>query len=271
MREAAELLSPVAGGDAGFEARLLLAHAVRRRADRVFPVGGEPVDTIAAERFRRYIASRRRHQPVSQIVGVREFWKHAFAVTRDVLDPRPETERIVEIALRPPRARRILDLGTGSGCILGALLAEMPEATGLGADVSPPALRVARRNLESIGVAGRADLRLSDWFRGIGGRFDLIACNPPYVAAHEFASLAPDVGMWEPELALLGGGDGLECYRRIAPQLGAHLLPGGRALFETGAGQAGRVAGMLRDATGFPVRVFSDLDGRDRVVEVSGG
>ena len=270
LREAAEGLLPVAGGGAGAEARLLLTHATGQRADRAFPVGGDPVGTAAAGRFRGYVASRRRHQPVSQIIGTREFWKHAFTVTRDVLDPRPETEQIVELALRPPRPRRILDLGTGSGCVLGTLLAELPDATGLGTDVSYPALRVARRNIEELGVAGRADLRLSDWFRGVSGRFDLIACNPPYVAAHELASLAPEIGRWEPELALLGGDDGLENYRRIAPRLGAHLEPGGRALFETGAGQAGRVAGMLRDATGLPVRVFRDLDGRDRIVEVCG-
>lgn len=218
----------------------------------------------AGERARldEALAARAARQPVSQIIGMRAFWRHDFRVTRDTLDPRPETETLIEAALSLPW-RHVLDLGTGTGAILISLLAERPEATGLGTDISAAALAVARENALRIGV--KAELRQADWFEGVEGRFDLIVSNPPYIALHEMAGLAPDVRDWEPHRALTDGGDGLSAYRAIAAGALAHLAPGGHILVEIGPTQAGAVTEMF-SAIGGVTRVLCDLDGRDRAV-----
>jgi release factor glutamine methyltransferase len=202
---------------------------------------------------------------VAQLLGYRDFWKHRFIVTPDVLDPRPDTEALVAEALRRPFAR-VLDLGTGTGAILLSLLAERPAATGLGTDLSEAALTVARRNAAALRLADRADFAPADWFAGVAGQFDLIVSNPPYIAAAEMAGLAPEVRDWEPHLALTPGGDGLDAYRAIARGAGAHLAPGGRLVVEIGAAQGAAVAAIMAGAGLGPVRVLPDLDGRDRVV-----
>ena len=144
---------------------------------------------------------------------------------------------------------RVLDLGTGTGCILGSLLSERPEATGVGVDISPGALRVASENLNRLEVSNRAELVLSDWFSAVTGQFDLIVSNPPYIATTEVPFLEPEVRCWEPARAIQGGPDGLECYRKIAAGIGTHLKSGGRAFLEVGASQARPVCRM------FPIRV----------------
>lgn len=210
------------------------------------------------------IDRRARRVPVAHIVGRRAFWKHAFEVTPDVLDPRPETETLVEAALAAPFGR-VLDLGTGSGCILLSLLAERPAATGLGTDVSEAALAVAMRNARRVGVADRAAFRRADWLEGIAGPFDLIVSNPPYIAEAEMADLSPEV-LREPRLALTPGGDGLDAYRAIARAAPARLVPGGRLLVEVGATQAAAVRGLFGAAELVETTTFRDLDGRERVV-----
>lgn len=228
-----------------------------------------PPEVVAC--FDEALARREDHAPVSHIVGGREFWGRWFAVTPDVLDPRPETETVIAAALREPEGgappEKILDLGVGTGCLLGTMLAERPEATGVGVDASRAALDVARGNLEALGVSGRADLRLGDWLDGMLEGFDLILCNPPYVAEAEIASLSVEVQGHEPLLALTPGGDGLGAYRRIAPELAAYLRRGGRALLEIGPTQAGPAA-LIFGAFGWadPL-VHKDLDGRDRCLE----
>jgi release factor glutamine methyltransferase len=204
---------------------------------------------------------------MGQILGHRAFWRHRFRVTPDVLDPRPETEALVAEALRAPFVR-VLDLGTGSGAILLSLLADRPAATGLGTDVSAPALAVAAHNAAALGLADRAAFLRADWFDGVAGSFDLIVSNPPYIAEGEMAALAPEVRDWEPRLALTPGGDGLAAYRTIAAGAGAHLAPGGRLIVETGAAQGPAVAAIMAAAGLGPVRVLPDLAGRDRVVAV---
>lgn len=251
--------------DPARDARRLLAHALDLAPDRLTLHLPDPMPPAAQARLDAALTARAQHQPVSQIIGGRLFWGRWFTVTRDVLDPRPDTETLIAAALERP-ASRVLDLGTGSGCILLTLLAEWPDATGLGIDASPGALAVARRNADALGLTGRATLAQGDWASGLAGPFDLIVSNPPYVTAAEMAALAPDVRLWEPAMALSPGGDGLAAYRTLLPQLPALLAPGGRVLLEIGPAQGEAVTALARAAGFGQVRVLTDLDGRDRVV-----
>ncbi len=276
MSTAAALLAPAiarlrAAGiiDPARDARLLLAHALDLPADRLTLHLHDPLPPGAAARMDALIARRAARQPVSQIIGARLFWGRQFIVTPDVLDPRPETETLIEAALTAPFAR-VLDLGTGSGVILLTLLAERAQASGLGVDISPPALDVARRNAQALGLEGRAQFRLSDWFTAVEGRFDLIIANPPYIAAAEMPALAPETREWEPALALTPGGDGLGAYRIIAQGAAAFLNPGGRLLMEIGPAQGAAVAALCRAGGLAGVQVLPDMDGRDRVVAAAG-
>jgi release factor glutamine methyltransferase len=184
---------------------------------------GEAEGEAAEVAFRAAIDKRAARMPVSRIIGRRAFWTHDFLVSDAVLDPRPDTETLVEIALRAPFAT-VLDLGTGSGCILLSLLAERDGATGLGTDISEDALAVARQNAARLGIAG-TEFRRSDWFSRVEGRFDLIVSNPPYIAAAEVPDLAPEV-RFDPEIALTPGGDGLGPYRDAGAAGGAAPEPG---------------------------------------------
>jgi len=254
---------------AGRDARLLLAHAAGIPADRLTLHLAEPAGAGVAEGFAAALAARAARQPLAQITGERLFWGRSFRVTPDTLDPRPETEVLVQAALAAPFAR-VLDLGTGTGCILLSLLADRPGATGLGVDASAAALAVAAANAARLGLAERAELRLSDWFGAVTGRFDLIVANPPYIAADEIAGLAPEVRDWEPRAALTPGGDGLAACRAIAAGAAGHLSPGGRILIEIGPSQAAAVAELLRGGGLTVTAVLSDLDGRDRVIAARG-
>ncbi len=252
--------------DPARDARLLLAHALALPADRLTLHLDATVAEAAVTRLEAALAARASRQPVSQIVGHRQFWGREFVVTPDVLDPRPETEILIAAALERPFAR-VLDLGAGSGAILLTLLAERLQAQGLGIDLSDAALAVARANAEALGVAGRCELRRSDWFERVDGRFDLIVANPPYLGATEMGELAPETRDWEPAEALLGGADGLDAYRAIAAGAGGHLSPGGRLLLEIGPTQRAAVAAFLAAAGFADIGCRADLDGRDRVVE----
>lgn len=215
--------------------------------------------------YRDMIEARAARQPVSQIIGYRSFWKHDFSVSRDTLDPRPETELLVETALELPWDS-VLDLGTGTGAILISLLAERRGSRGLGTDISQGALSVARDNAQRIGVT--AEFAVADWFDGVDGRFDLIVSNPPYIAADEMAALSPEVREWEPRGALTDEADGLSAYRVIAAGAKAHLNPGGHVLVEIGWRQGDAVCALF-EAVGAKPRILSDLDGRDRMVHAA--
>ncbi len=226
------------------------------------------------ERLQSLLARRGNRQPLAVIIGKREFWGLDFAVTADTLVPRPESETLIEAVLGATEDRdadlNILDLGTGSGCLLLALLSELPNARGLGVDLSAAALKVAAGNAAALGLEGRAEFRQSDWGRGLDGtegRFDLILANPPYVADDEFAALEPEVSRFEPRLALSGGPDGLDCYRSLAPRVGPLLAPGGGAFVETGAAQAGAVSALFEENGLAVTSIHADLCGRPRVVE----
>ncbi|MCX8508729.1 MAG: peptide chain release factor N(5)-glutamine methyltransferase, partial [Rhodobacteraceae bacterium] len=243
----------------------LLAHAMGLPPDRLTLHLADEMTDAQRTAYEEALSARAARQPVSQIVGQRSFFGLDFRVTRDVLDPRPETELLVEAAISRPFAH-MLDLGTGSGCVLLAALSRMKMARGLGVDLSPAALSVAQDNANALGLAERARFLASDWFQAVEGPFDLITSNPPYIAEVEMAGLAPEVRDWEPHLALTPGGDGLAAYRAIALGAGARLMAGGRLLLEIGPSQAAAVSALLA-AQGFArIVVLRDLDGRDRVV-----
>lgn len=265
LRAAIRRLAAAGVPEPARDARRLLAYAMQIVPDRLTLELPRALAAPEAAAFEAAVAARAARQPVSQIVGHRAFWGREFCVTPATLDPRPETETLVAAALSAPFTR-LLDLGTGTGCILLTCLAERPAATGIGVDVSRDALAVAARNAACLHLTARAEFRHGDWFAGVDEQFDLIASNPPYIAADEMAALAPEVRDWEPALALSPGGDGLGAYRAIAAGALAHLAPGGRLLLEIGPTQAAAVVALLA-AAGLPgAAVLADLDGRDRVV-----
>ena len=218
--------------------------------------------------FAEMVERRLTHEPVAYIVGYRDFWTIRLAVGPGALIPRPDSETLIEAAIDhcgSSGPRTILDLGTGPGTLLLAALAEWPSATGVGVDASAAALDYARANAAALGLDGRAAFRCGDWGTGIEGVFDLILCNPPYIADSE--ELMPDVADHEPAGALFAGADGLDDYRRILPDLSRLLAPGGAAILEIGATQAISVA-ALAEAAGFTVGLRRDLGGRDRALLV---
>ena len=229
------------------------------------PMLVDPLPADAAARFAAALSARLSRQPVSQITGRRAFWTQTFVVTPDTLDPRPETEALVALALEAPFGT-VLDLGTGTGCILLSLLGERIGATGIGTDMSDAALAVAQANADRLGLTGRATFTRSDWFDGVAGTYDLIVSNPPYIAEAEMPALAPEVREWEPHAALTPGGDGLAAYRAIGAAAHAHLVPGGRLLVEIGPTQAADVRAALAAGGLEDITVHADLDGRDRVI-----
>ena len=265
LRAAIQTLRNAGIPDPARDARLLLAHAMGIPPDRLTLHLHDPLTVTTATHFTRLVDARLTRQPIAQIIGHRLFWGRSFIVTRDTLDPRPETEVLIAGALTRP-ADTVLDLGTGSGIILLTLLAEWPHATGTGTDISPAALDVARRNASAMTLDGRAHLVLSYWFGAIGQRFDLITSNPPYIAADEMPHLSPDVLNWEPHIALTPGGDGLGAYRAIAKGAPAHLTPAGRLMVEIGPTQGAAVTALFRAAGFSDPAILQDLDGRDRVV-----
>ncbi|MEM6890743.1 MAG: peptide chain release factor N(5)-glutamine methyltransferase [Pseudomonadota bacterium] len=254
--------------DPARDARILLAHAARVDAARVTLIAPEDIAPEIAERYDNLISLRAVRVPVSQLIGAREFYGRKFYISSNVLDPRPETETLVEAALAQPFGS-LLDLGTGSGCILVTLLAERPDARGQGVDLSEEACLQASANAVLHKVAGRADIRVSDWFSTVEGRFDLIVANPPYLAASEMAEAQPELREYEPRMALTDEGDGLSAYRAIAGDAAAFLTAEGRVLAEIGWQQGAEVTAIF-DAYGWAdVRILPDLGGRDRVLYAS--
>jgi len=248
-------------GTARLDAELLMAEALGTSRDELLL---SALDKPAPAAFHGLVERRLAYEPIAYITGRRAFWTIELEVGPGVLIPRPDSETLIEAALEhfgAPGPRTILDLGTGPGTLLFAALDQWPDASGLGVDASAEALEFARRNADRLGLAARAELCLRDWADGVTGRFDLILCNPPYVEAT--AALPRDVADWEPAAALFAGPDGLDAYRRLAPQVPRLLASGGLACFEIGAEQAA-AAGALFEAQGLGVSVRKDLAGRDR-------
>jgi release factor glutamine methyltransferase len=250
------------------EARLLLeaASGIARARQIAWPESD--VDQDAADRFTDYLGRRRAREPMSHILGRREFWSLPFIVTKDTLDPRPESEILVELVLAhakgADRPLRILDLGSGTGCLLLALLSELANATGVGVDRSPGALEVARANAARLDLADRGEFRMGDWDAGIDPCWDIVVSNPPYVPTMDIDALEPEVMRFEPRVALDGGADGLEAYRRLMPAAARLLAPRGFAAFEFGAGQAGAIEAIGNESGLICVETRTDLAGRAR-------
>jgi release factor glutamine methyltransferase len=234
--------------------------------------GNEPVDPAVAEKFQAALARRVRHEPVQYILGVAPFWRDEFIVTPAVLIPRPDTETLVEAVierLRPAPAPRVLDIGTGSGCIALSLLRDLEDGRAVALDLSDEALEVARRNADRLGLSSRVDLRHSRWLDAVAidESFEAVVSNPPYVARADEPFLAEEVRDHEPALALFAeSADGLSSYRAILDGLGNHLVPSGLVAFEVGLGQADDVARMMRDARFTNIEIVNDLAGIARVV-----
>lgn len=237
------------------DARVLLGHALGLDRSALTASSDRPLSAPEAAAVAAVAARRLSHEPVAHIVGHREFWSLDLRVTPDTLVPRPETETIVEAALEAidctgPRTRplRIVDLGTGTGALLLALLSELPQAFGIATDLSPKALAVARDNATRHGLDRRAGFVLGDFGTALAGPFDLVVSNPPYISSEEILDLAPEVKDHDPLLALDGGPDGLDAYRALARDAGRLLAPSGALVVELGAGQAADVAALLAGA-----------------------
>ena len=233
--------------DAATDARLLMQHVLSCDHAGLILAGERSLTDAERAAFEALLSRRLAHEPVSKILGEREFYGRLFHVTADVLDPRADTETLIEVALEQP-ARRVLDLGSGSGALIVTLLAEWPEATGVAVDLSEKALAVTAENARCLGVAGRLSLKQGRWFEPVTGQFDLIVSNPPYIPTGEIAGLQPDVRNHDPHLALDGGQDGLDDYRAISAGAGRHLAPGGRIIVEIGAGQSRDVIQIFQNA-----------------------
>lgn len=261
---AAEVESPA------LDARLLLQHAIGCTHEELVRDDDRALTSDEMTRYEALISRRAAREPLSHIIGRRAFWKDEFIVSADVLDPRPDSECLIEalLARRPDRMMplKILDFGTGSGCLLLSLLREYPIATGLGIDISPAALNIASGNAEALGLANRAEFRLGSWGETLQTRYDMIVSNPPYIAEHECLTLAPEVKDFEPLLALSGGADGLACYQLLLPHMARCLKPGGIAAVELGAGQDQAVAAITHRAGLNVSAVIADLAGIKRAL-----
>ena len=258
---------------AALDARLLLEEATGKPSLRLIMESEKPLTTKEWQSYQGLIARRTQREPIAQIIGRKEFWSLDFAVSRATLTPRPDSETLIEAALTKVTNRaaplKVLDFGTGSGCLLLAALSELPNATGIGVDISPEALQVAQLNAEALGVSGRTTWVQSDWGTAVEGAFDLIFSNPPYIMTHDITELSPEVAAFEPRQALDGGADGLDAYRALALHMKRLLTPGGWIFLEVGSGQAQDVADLMQKA-GFSLsRTYQDLAGIERCVCVT--
>jgi release factor glutamine methyltransferase len=266
LRRGTERLRAVGVEIPGLESRLLLAHAVGTSLESLL---GDPCREVDPQRFDEFVARRAAREPMALILGRREFWSLDFAVSGATLIPRPDSETLIEaaLALFPERAAvgRILDLGTGTGCLLLAALSEFPAAFGVGVDRAEPVVRLARRNAVALGLAQRAGFAVADWGGALRGRFDLVLCNPPYIASSDLPALMADVRDYEPRSALEGGEDGLDAYRALLPALPVLLAPGGAGVFELGRDQARAVKALANEA-GLTTSLVADLGGIARAL-----
>jgi release factor glutamine methyltransferase len=268
VSEVSALLREGGFDQSGRDARALLAHVLEETPERIF---AWPENDLSAEQFSQFrslVTRRLAHEPLSRILGRREFWSLSFRLSADTLDPRPDSEAVIEAVLGNlpdrPRAMRMLDLGTGTGCLMAALLSEYPNATGIAVDVSEGAAGTARQNMIDLGLSDRVEVRTGNWDDGLDEQFDLIVSNPPYIVDHDIPELDIEVTDYDPVLALAGGADGLDAYRRLAMILPLRLAKRGLAILEFGHGQAADIAEIMQ-AGGTEVFDWKeDLAGRKR-------
>ena len=250
------------------EAWLLLAAATGRARAELMAGAAATLEPEQTARLEDFVRRRLAREPIAYVLGEKEFWSLTFAVGPEVLIPRPETETVVQAVLdeigNRTAALRILDLGTGSGCLLLALLSELPKATGLGIDHSAAALAVAKRNAKRLGLADRSRFQVGHWGESLDERFDVIVSNPPYVTESAWAGLQPEIREFEPKSALVGGPDGLAAYRALAPDCARLLAQDGLCALEIGYGQGDAVRRILSDHALAVAARYSDLAGIER-------
>lgn len=246
------------------DARLLLQAVSSLTRSELLMKGDEEMPVHELMIFGSLIDRRVAHEPVARILGVREFWGLPFALSAGTLEPRPDSETLIELVLHEIANRkaplRLLDFGTGSGCLLAALLHELPNATGLAIDKNPLAVETAHSNLANLGFETRAEVRQGHWGAGLDEQVDIIISNPPYIRAGDMAALQPEVTQHDPELALVAGEDGLDAYRALAPEIKRLLRPGGFAVLELGAGQEEAVGALMQAAGLEPGETRTDLN-----------
>jgi release factor glutamine methyltransferase len=254
------------------EARLLLALALCRPIEQLVLSSKDTIAPAGAARLAAFVERRVCHEPYSRIAGRREFWSREFLLSSDTLDPRPDSETLIAAALAQITDRDaaidVIDLGTGSGALLLALLTELPNARGLGVDRAPGAVEMARRNAAALGLADRARFAVGHWGHGLSTRVDVILVNPPYIPSACLAELAPEVTRYDPQAALDGGPDGLAAYRELAPEVAGLLWSTGFAVCEIGAGQGGAVIELMGQSCLETVAMACDLAGIERCLVV---
>ena len=269
LRSASARLAQADIESASLDARLMMQHALGMAHEQMLLQDNEPLSPSQRLAYDTLLRRRLAREPVAQILGSRDFWKHSFRVSADTLSPRPESETLIEAVLKyiPTREAqlRMLDIGTGTGCLIVSLLMEYANATGEAVDASPAALRVARANAQQHRLNTRCNFTRSIWCDAVQGQYDLIISNPPYIPTGELAGLAPELAH-EPRMALDGGASGLDAYRALAPQVKQHLAPQGLGVFELGFGQAADVAAILASAGLALVDILPDLAGIPRAI-----
>ncbi|MDP9128253.1 MAG: peptide chain release factor N(5)-glutamine methyltransferase [Pseudomonadota bacterium] len=254
------------------DARLLIGHVLGLDRAQILAQGERAVTPDENDGIKSLIGRRCRREPVARILGKREFWSLDFSMNDATLEPRPDSETLVEVVLTELKDRSavtIFDLGTGTGCLLLALLSELPQATGLGVDYTPHAVDQARDNAEALRLGDRAIFRISNWMDNIDSKFDVIISNPPYIPSKNIPTLMPEVRNYDPLAALDGGEDGLAVYRLIVPQVRGRLNAGGFVVFEVGEGQAESVGELFRQNGFANVTYHMDLSGLARCVKAS--
>lgn len=266
---AAERLAAAGLPAARREARLLVGVAAGIQPETIVGWPERSLQADAEARLEELVTRRCRGEPASRLIGWREFWSLPFRLSPETLDPRPDSETLVEAALGTIADRqaplRLLDLGTGTGCLLLSLLFELPAAFGIGVDASEGACRTARSNAVALGLGDRAGFVVADWAAPLGSGYDLVLSNPPYVRDDDIDRLPPEVARYDPRLALSGGPDGLDAYRILIPQISRLLRPGGVAVVEVGAGQADAVRRLFEEGL-WVHETHRDLGGIERCV-----
>jgi release factor glutamine methyltransferase len=247
------------------DARLLLADCLELRTQNLNLLNDSYISEIKISKFQRMVKERCKRKPVSKILGYRSFWGRDFEINENVLDPRGDTETLIELIL-DCKFENMLELGTGSGAIAITVLAERPEVTCVATDISEYALKTASTNSKRHGVESRLKLLHSNWFEKISGSFDVIVSNPPYISSEEYAQLSAEVVKYDPKISLTLGGDGLEAYREILSQALEKLSKNGHIFLEIGYTQANAVGHLFREAGFQQIKVHKDLGSRDRVI-----
>ncbi len=248
------------------DARLLLSHYLKIPVEKII-IGDFSLTKAQQNEYQKLIARRKAGEPVAYIIGKKEFYGREFKVTKDTLIPRPDSETIIDAALKyfPRESRvKILDLGVGTGCLLLTLLKEFPHSSGFGVDISAATLIITRENSVNLGLGDRAEFVSGCWGEGLNGKFGLIVSNPPYIRKSDFANLAPEVKNFEPHIALDGGADGVSCYREILPQVARMLAGDGFALIEIGKNQKPDLVEIINKNNLSLVAAHKDLAGIER-------